>query len=91
LIPLRGTIDTVCNRGHFRVNQSARRHSPPHRRDQAALDLVPAGDFAFYDQMPNMSFALGNPPARMRGCHGDALDNFFRLTRGRAAAGEMTK
>ncbi len=75
-----------------------------HWQDQAALDLVPVGDFAFYDQILDMSFTLGNLPARVRGFHGDALDNYFRVARGRSAtgtddhaccggvaAGEMTK
>jgi 5-methyltetrahydropteroyltriglutamate--homocysteine methyltransferase len=58
-----------------------------HWHDQAALDLVPVGDFAFYDQVLDMSFTLGNLPARVRGFHGDALDNYFRVARGRSAAG----
>ena len=76
-----------------------------HWQDQAALDLVPVGDFAFYDQVLDMSFTLGNLPERVRGFHGDALDNYFRVARGRSAesadehahccggvaAGEMTK
>ncbi|SAK62377.1 5-methyltetrahydropteroyltriglutamate--homocysteine S-methyltransferase [Caballeronia glebae] len=76
-----------------------------HWKDQSRLDLVPAGDFAFYDQVLDMSFTLGNLPERVRGFHGDALDNAFRVARGRSsenagehaaccggvAAGEMTK
>jgi 5-methyltetrahydropteroyltriglutamate--homocysteine methyltransferase len=76
-----------------------------HWINQANLDLVPVGDFAFYDQMLDMSFTLGNLPERVRGFHGDALDNTFRVARGRSAhtvdhaeccgggvaAGEMTK
>lgn len=72
---------------------------------QAGLDLVPVGDFSFYDQVLDMSFTLGNLPERVRGFHGDALDNYFRVARGRSAqaaeahgaccggvaAGEMTK
>jgi 5-methyltetrahydropteroyltriglutamate--homocysteine methyltransferase len=58
-----------------------------HWRDQAALDLAPAGDFAFYDQILDMSFTLGNLPARVRDFHGDTLDNYFRVARGRSAAG----
>ena len=58
-----------------------------HWRDQAALDLVPAGDFAFYDQVLDMSFTLGNLPARVRDFHGNTLDNYFRVARGRSAAG----
>ncbi|MEO8937031.1 MAG: 5-methyltetrahydropteroyltriglutamate--homocysteine S-methyltransferase [Burkholderiaceae bacterium] len=77
-----------------------------HWKAQAALDLVPVGDFAFYDQMLDMSFTLGNLPERVRDFRGDALDNYFRVARGRSAqsaeahadcrdggvtAGEMTK
>jgi 5-methyltetrahydropteroyltriglutamate--homocysteine methyltransferase len=58
-----------------------------HWHDQAALDLVQVGDFAFYDQVLDMSFTLGNLPARVRDFHGDALDNYFRVARGRSAAG----
>ena len=76
-----------------------------HWINQANLDLVPVGDFAYYDQMLDMSFTLGNLPERVRGFHGDPLDNYFRVARGRSAqgtddhsgccggvaAGEMTK
>ncbi|MDN4574069.1 5-methyltetrahydropteroyltriglutamate--homocysteine S-methyltransferase [Pandoraea cepalis] len=76
-----------------------------HWRDQAALDLAPVGDFSFYDHVLDMSFTLGNLPERVQGFHGDALDNYFRVARGRSAhgaeahdaccggvaAGEMTK
>ncbi|KXX66441.1 5-methyltetrahydropteroyltriglutamate--homocysteine S-methyltransferase [Marichromatium gracile] len=76
-----------------------------HWEDQTGLDLVPVGDFAFYDQMLDMSFTLGNLPERVRGLAGDALDTYFRVARGRSApaveeqagctcgvaAGEMTK
>ena len=74
-------------------------------RNQSALDLVPVGDFSFYDQALDMSFTLGNLPARVREFRGEALDNYFRVARGRSAevaaaheeccggvtAGEMTK
>ncbi|MFY3383152.1 5-methyltetrahydropteroyltriglutamate--homocysteine S-methyltransferase [Paracidovorax sp. MALMAid1276] len=76
-----------------------------HWADQHGLDRVPVGDFAFYDQVLDMSFTLGNLPERVQGFHGDALDNYFRVARGRSAqgaedhgaccggvaAGEMTK
>ncbi|MCB5946035.1 5-methyltetrahydropteroyltriglutamate--homocysteine S-methyltransferase [Acidocella sp. KAb 2-4] len=58
-----------------------------HWRDQAGLNLLPVGDFSFYDQVLDMSFTLGNLPARVRDWHGEALDNYFRLARGRSAAG----
>ncbi|MDM0079797.1 5-methyltetrahydropteroyltriglutamate--homocysteine S-methyltransferase [Variovorax sp. J31P179] len=76
-----------------------------HWQRQAGLDLAPVGDFSFYDQVLDMSFTLGNLPERVRGFHGDVLDNYFRVARGRSAhgsedhgaccggvaAGEMTK
>jgi 5-methyltetrahydropteroyltriglutamate--homocysteine methyltransferase len=71
-----------------------------HWNDQAGLDWAPVGDFSFYDQVLDMSFMLGNVPARVRGHDGSALDRYFRVARGRSAhdgacsgihAGEMTK
>jgi len=76
-----------------------------HWQQQAGLGLVPVGDFTFYDQVLDMSFTLGNLPERARDFHGDPLDNYFRVARGRSAqgteehaeccggiaAGEMTK
>ncbi|UJJ32507.1 5-methyltetrahydropteroyltriglutamate--homocysteine S-methyltransferase [Halopseudomonas maritima] len=76
-----------------------------HWAEQAELDLVPVGDFSFYDQVLDMSFTLGNLPERVRDFHGNELDNYFRVARGRSAqsaeehaqccggvaAGEMTK
>ncbi len=71
-----------------------------HWSNQAKLDLVPVGDFSFYDQVLDTSFLLGNIPDRVRGLEGNVLDNYFRVARGRSAkdsgcscvhAGEMTK
>ena len=76
-----------------------------HWQDQSGLGFVPVGDFSFYDQVLDMSFTLGNLPERVRGFKGEALDNYFRVARGRSApttadhaspsggvaAGEMTK
>jgi 5-methyltetrahydropteroyltriglutamate--homocysteine methyltransferase len=77
-----------------------------HWAAQSELDWVPVGDFAFYDHVLDMSFTLGHLPRRAQGFHGDALDNCFRIARGRSApseggdapccgadvsAGEMTK
>jgi len=76
-----------------------------HWQIQSGLDWVPVGDFAFYDQILDMSFTLGNQPDRVKDFHGDELDNYFRVARGRSAqsengtdqccggvaAGEMTK
>ena len=53
-----------------------------------ALDYVPVGDFSFYDQVLDMSFTLGNLPARVQGFHGDTLDNYFRVARGQSATAD---
>lgn len=58
-----------------------------HWQEQSGLNLVPVGDFAFYDQVLDMSFTLGNLPDRVRAFQGDQLDNYFRVARGRSAAG----
>src|SRR5215470_2526712 len=58
-----------------------------HWEYQAGLNFAPVGDFSFYDQVLDMSFLLGNVPERVRGFHGDALDNYFRVARGRSAPG----
>ena len=58
-----------------------------HWQDQSGLDWVPVGDFSFYDQVLDMSFTLGNLPARVRGYAGDNLDNYFRVARRRSAPG----
>lgn len=71
-----------------------------HWQLQAALDYVPVGDFSLYDQVLDTSFMLGHIPERVRNLPGEALDNYFRVARGRSAdeqasccvsAGEMTK
>jgi len=71
-----------------------------HWEDQSVLDVVPVGDFSFYDHVLDTSFLLGHLPARFRNFSGDQLDNYFRVARGRSApavsdtglsAGEMTK
>ncbi|HET9048336.1 MAG TPA: 5-methyltetrahydropteroyltriglutamate--homocysteine S-methyltransferase [Chiayiivirga sp.] len=57
-----------------------------HWQLQAELDWVPVGDFSLYDHILDMSFMLGNLPERVRDYHGDALDNYFRVARGRSAS-----
>ena len=65
---------------------------------EAGVDLVPVGDFAWYDHVLTTSLLLGNVPARHQNADGSVdLDTLFRLGRGRAptgkpaAAAEMTK
>ena len=72
-----------------------------HWRHHDGLNLLPVGDFSFYDHVLDMSFLLGNIPPRAQHWQGEALDNYFRVARGRSAAegsvceciaaGEMTK
>ncbi|MGE6607842.1 5-methyltetrahydropteroyltriglutamate--homocysteine S-methyltransferase [Halomonas sp. NPDC076908] len=62
-------------------------------QQDAGLDFVSVGDFAFYDQVLNVSVALGAVPARFNAqdevTAGDIdLDTAFRMARGRAPSGE---
>ena len=64
----------------------------------AGLDFVTVGDFAFYDQILNLSLAFGVIPPRFQTTPEQAdLDTYFCMARGRAPTGtpaaacEMTK
>ncbi|MDO8413291.1 MAG: 5-methyltetrahydropteroyltriglutamate--homocysteine S-methyltransferase [Gallionellaceae bacterium] len=59
----------------------------------AGITLIPVGDFAFYDQMLNMTALLGAAPARFGFSERLTLDQYFQLARGNAQqpAMEMTK
>ncbi|MDH4573916.1 5-methyltetrahydropteroyltriglutamate--homocysteine S-methyltransferase [Salinicola acroporae] len=62
-----------------------------HWQDQvdAGLDLVTVGDFAFYDQVLNVSVMIGAVPPRFGHSGGEVdLDTGFRMARGRAPSGE---
>ncbi|ARJ42106.1 5-methyltetrahydropteroyltriglutamate--homocysteine S-methyltransferase [Pantoea alhagi] len=68
------------------------------QQKEAGVDLVPVGDFAWYDHVLTTSLLLGNVPARHQNSDGSVdLDTLFRIGRGRAptgepaAAAEMTK
>ncbi|WP_338492342.1 5-methyltetrahydropteroyltriglutamate--homocysteine S-methyltransferase [Erwinia aphidicola] len=68
------------------------------QQKEAGVDLLPVGDFAWYDHVLTTSLLLGNVPARHLNKDGSVdLDTLFRLGRGRApggepaAAAEMTK
>lgn len=63
-------------------------------QSQSGIDLVPVGDFAYYDQMLNMTALLGAAPRRFGFQAGAlSLDQYFQLARGNAEqpAMEMTK
>ncbi|MCQ9616190.1 5-methyltetrahydropteroyltriglutamate--homocysteine S-methyltransferase [Paenalcaligenes niemegkensis] len=65
----------------------------------AGVDLVPVGDFAWYDQILEWTTLLGVVPARFAQDSAEtvSLDTLFRMARGRAPSGtpaaacEMTK
>ncbi|CDG22739.1 5-methyltetrahydropteroyltriglutamate-homocysteine S-methyltransferase [Xenorhabdus poinarii G6] len=68
------------------------------QQKEAGVDLIPVGDFAWYDQVLTTSLLLGNVPPRHQNEDGKIdLDTLFRIARGRAptgtpvAASEMTK
>nr|WP_113867959.1 5-methyltetrahydropteroyltriglutamate--homocysteine S-methyltransferase [Brenneria salicis]NMN90093.1 methionine synthase (B12-independent) [Brenneria salicis ATCC 15712 = DSM 30166]RBP60488.1 methionine synthase (B12-independent) [Brenneria salicis ATCC 15712 = DSM 30166]RLM30102.1 5-methyltetrahydropteroyltriglutamate--homocysteine S-methyltransferase [Brenneria salicis ATCC 15712 = DSM 30166] len=68
------------------------------QQKDAGVDLLPVGDFAWYDHVLTTSLLLGNVPARHQNADGSVdLDTLFRIARGRAptgepaAAAEMTK
>ncbi|MFP9470661.1 5-methyltetrahydropteroyltriglutamate--homocysteine S-methyltransferase [Pectobacterium brasiliense] len=68
------------------------------QQKDAGVDLLPVGDFAWYDHVLTTSLLLGNVPVRHQNKDGSVdLDTLFRIGRGRAptgqpaAAAEMTK
>ncbi|NIE54499.1 5-methyltetrahydropteroyltriglutamate--homocysteine S-methyltransferase [Pantoea sp. Ap-870] len=68
------------------------------QQKDAGVDLLPVGDFAWYDHVLTTSLLLGNVPSRHQNKDGSIdLDTLFRIGRGRApsgepaAAAEMTK
>ncbi len=66
-------------------------------QQEAGLNLIPTGDFAWYDQMLNHSLMLGAIPQRFGNADAGDIDTLFRMARGRAPSGqpaaacEMTK
>lgn len=67
-------------------------------RAQAGLDLVPVGDFTWYDHVLDTAAMLGVVPERFGPSDGEVdLDTVFRMARGRAPTGpdaaalELTK
>ncbi|TMO44408.1 5-methyltetrahydropteroyltriglutamate--homocysteine S-methyltransferase [Pseudoalteromonas ruthenica] len=64
---------------------------------QAGVELLPVGDFAWYDHVLATTVMVGAVPARHHSSGSNPLDTLFRIARGRApsgcacAASEMTK
>ncbi|WP_369309817.1 5-methyltetrahydropteroyltriglutamate--homocysteine S-methyltransferase [Providencia rettgeri] len=68
------------------------------QQKKAGVELLPVGDFAWYDQILTTSLLLGNVPPRHQNKDSSIdLDTLFRVARGRAPTGapapasEMTK
>ncbi len=90
------------SREALEITGQALRLSHWNTQQNAGLDFVSVGDFAFYDQVLNVSVMLGAVPARFNAQQeisaGNVdLDTAFRMARGRAPSGtpvaacEMTK
>ncbi|WP_018719459.1 5-methyltetrahydropteroyltriglutamate--homocysteine S-methyltransferase [Arhodomonas aquaeolei] len=74
------------------------RHRHWRQQAEAGLDMVPVGDFSWYDGVLDHSLMFGVIPERFRTGDNDRdIDTYFRMARGRAPTGtdthacEMTK
>jgi 5-methyltetrahydropteroyltriglutamate--homocysteine methyltransferase len=78
-----------------KLEQTGRELRARHWRLQQdrGVQMVPVGDFAWYDRMLNMSALLGCAPRRFGFGGQITLDQYFQLARGNEAQGamEMTK
>ncbi|NJP39207.1 5-methyltetrahydropteroyltriglutamate--homocysteine S-methyltransferase [Alkalicoccus luteus] len=63
------------------------------RLEASGLDLVPTGDFSYYDHMLDTAFMFNLVPERFASLSGNELDQYFAAARGtsEAPAMEMTK
>lgn len=82
-----------CTRSELESTGRELRLSHWQAQQAAGLDFVTVGDFAFYDQVLNISTALGAVPSRFNAAAEVAggevdLDTTFRMARGRAPSGE---
>ncbi len=57
---------------------------------EAGLDLLPVGDFAWYDQVLTHSLMVGAVPERFNQEVGPDLDTLFRMARGVSRSGKQT-
>lgn len=86
------------NIGQKQLLETGRELRARHWQQQkdAGIDILPVGDFAWYDHVLTTSLMLDNVPARHRnGSDGSDIDTLFRICRGHALTGEpaaeMTK
>ena len=52
------------------------------RAAEAGIDVVPSGDFSYYDQVLDTAWGLGAIPARFGQLDRDRLSDYFALARG---------
>src|SRR5690554_5261032 len=56
---------------------------------EAGVELIPLNDFAYYDQVLNMSTLLGVIPSRFREAK-YSIETSFRMARGRAPSDDLS-
>ncbi len=85
------------NQAELRNRAAAIRQENWALQAQAGVDLLPVGDFAWYDHVLSTTLLLNAIPKRHQSDNSNPLDTLFRIGRGRApsgcacAASEMTK
>lgn len=80
-----------CAISRAELEDTGRRLRAKHWEQQATagLDLIPVGEFSWYDQVLDMSVLLGVVPPRFGNIEDDVpLDTYFRMARGCAPTGE---
>lgn len=90
-------VGDITQQALLDVGKTLRQRHWQQQKD-AGVDLLPVGDFAWYDHVLTTSLLLGNVPKRHQNAGGNIdIDTLFRIARGRAptgepaAAAEMTK
>ena len=77
-----------CSRQELLESGRALRERHWQWQQEAGIDLLPVGDFAWYDQVLGTSLLFSNVQPRHRTADGDIdLDTLFRIARGRAPSG----
>ncbi|KAB8137678.1 5-methyltetrahydropteroyltriglutamate--homocysteine S-methyltransferase [Gracilibacillus oryzae] len=63
------------------------------KQQELNIDLIPVGDFSFYDHVLDTAFSFGVIPNRFQHLDDQSIDTYFAVARGNkeAVAAEMTK
>ncbi|SER90370.1 methionine synthase (B12-independent) [Gracilibacillus ureilyticus] len=63
------------------------------KQQELNIDLIPVGDFSFYDHVLDTAFSFGIIPKRFQHLDEQSIDTYFAIARGNkeAVAAEMTK